>query len=413
MKRKPYVVALIFTVCLLCASFISANAATEECTEFSNVAAYNGIVYTTKRAEGDGGVYFADGNVAANSLPQALLEKEKSESRIIWSFCFYNDKIYYLISGDGTVEIPGEICSCNLDGTNNVVLADNAFNGGYACIVDNILYYDAMPENDENYPGYDGGIYKINLGDLSYQKFSVGEASLAYCDGDNIFYKKSNSGTTYPSFKYYKADINGNNVTSVSGDSDEFGYGVIIRGNNSYYVKNNALYVKTRNGYDAKKLADLPGYAHIRNVDDTYVYYTVVTSYTEMSTNAYLYRVSRSEDIKVIVNNTELSFDQPPVSINDRTMVPMRAIFEALGYSVTWDSYNQSALAVNGYDSILVKIDNNTIIYATNGIAGTYTCDVAPQMVSDRTLVPVRAIAECGGCTVTWDESTQTVYITK
>ncbi len=120
-----------------------------------------------------------------------------------------------------------------------------------------------------------------------------------------------------------------------------------------------------------------------------------------------------SSEITVILNNTKLSFDQPPVMINDRTMVPIRAIFEAIGYTVNWNDATQTATAVKGSDSITVQINNSVISYVTNGQAGTYTCDVAPQIVSDRTLVPTRAIAESAGCTVTWDESTQTVYITK
>lgn len=41
--------------------------------------------------------------------------------------------------------------------------------------------------------------------------------------------------------------------------------------------------------------------------------------------------VMAEEDIKVVLNGTELTFDVPPKLINDRTMVPMRKIFESLG----------------------------------------------------------------------------------
>ena len=49
--------------------------------------------------------------------------------------------------------------------------------------------------------------------------------------------------------------------------------------------------------------------------------------------------------IKVTVDGEELTFDQNPVIINDRTMVPMRAIFEKLGASVSWDGETKTVTA--------------------------------------------------------------------
>ncbi|MBE7060883.1 MAG: copper amine oxidase N-terminal domain-containing protein [Ruminococcaceae bacterium] len=119
------------------------------------------------------------------------------------------------------------------------------------------------------------------------------------------------------------------------------------------------------------------------------------------------------KEIKVVLNGQELSFDQPPVIINDRTMVPIRAIFEAMGYAVEWNQNTKTATATKGIDKIVVQIGNHIISYTTNGVSGTYYCDVAPQIISDRTLVPVRAIAESAGCNVDWDGNTKTVYINK
>ena len=42
---------------------------------------------------------------------------------------------------------------------------------------------------------------------------------------------------------------------------------------------------------------------------------------------------------------------------------------------------------------------------------GEYYCDVAPRIVSDRILVPVRAISECDGCNVRWDDNSKVVII--
>lgn len=113
------------------------------------------------------------------------------------------------------------------------------------------------------------------------------------------------------------------------------------------------------------------------------------------------------DEISVILNEQELEFDQPPVMIDGRVMVPLRAIFEALGYTVEWYSDTQTAIAHKGNNTITVQINNPEIFY--NG--KTYSCDIFPQIISGRTLVPVRAISECAGCNVDWDGQTKTVFI--
>ena len=115
-----------------------------------------------------------------------------------------------------------------------------------------------------------------------------------------------------------------------------------------------------------------------------------------------------NNSIKVTLNSEALSFDQPPIMDNNRVMVPIRAIFEALGYNVVWDQTTQTGVAYNGQNTIQVQVNNPTITYD----GGTYTCDVAPKNISGRILVPVRAISESAGCDVYWNQSTRTVEIT-
>ncbi|MCH5210789.1 MAG: copper amine oxidase N-terminal domain-containing protein [Oscillospiraceae bacterium] len=115
-----------------------------------------------------------------------------------------------------------------------------------------------------------------------------------------------------------------------------------------------------------------------------------------------------SEPIYVTLNGSTLNFDQPPIMINNRTMVPIRAIFEALGYTLDWNGDTQTAVASNGSNTITVTVDNNIITYS----GGTYECDTPPVNRNGRILVPVRAISECADCAVDWDDKTRTVIIT-
>ena len=59
----------------------------------------------------------------------------------------------------------------------------------------------------------------------------------------------------------------------------------------------------------------------------------------------YLLSTQTDGEISVFVNGEKLAFDQPPVIQQDRTLVPMRAIFEALGATVLWDESTQTVTA--------------------------------------------------------------------
>ena len=134
---------------------------------------------------------------------------------------------------------------------------------------------------------------------------------------------------------------------------------------------------------------------------------------------------SPQEQIKVILDGTQLEFDVPPMIINDRTMVPMRFIFEALGAEVEWDGKTQTVTAVKEesywqYDEekdidVLTKYE--TIVKTTIGQKKIYVngvakeMDVAPVIINDRTLVPVRFISEALDCIVEWDGTTRIVYV--
>ena len=111
--------------------------------------------------------------------------------------------------------------------------------------------------------------------------------------------------------------------------------------------------------------------------------------------------------IKVVYNEKAINFDVPPQIINDRTMVPLRAIFEAIGATVSWDEATRTVTAEKGDVKISLTIDVAEIIKNDQKIA----LDVAPVIVSDRTLVPVRAICESFGSKVDFDAENLTVII--
>ncbi len=116
---------------------------------------------------------------------------------------------------------------------------------------------------------------------------------------------------------------------------------------------------------------------------------------------------SVQEKIKVSVNGEFIETDTAPYIKNDRTLVPMRAIFEALGAEVAWEDKTKTAIAVK--DDVEVKITIGENVLYKNGEA--IELDVAAEITNDRTMLPVRAISEAFGATVAWDNDNRTVNI--
>lgn len=113
------------------------------------------------------------------------------------------------------------------------------------------------------------------------------------------------------------------------------------------------------------------------------------------------------------VNGIEKEIDPgmgtKPVIINDRTLLPVRAVVEEIGGTVGWNGETQEVTLSYGQNTILLTIDS-TAAYL-NGAA--QELDTAPTIINDRTMLPIRFIVESFGYDVAWNGDTQTVTITK
>lgn len=118
------------------------------------------------------------------------------------------------------------------------------------------------------------------------------------------------------------------------------------------------------------------------------------------------------DEITVLVNEKAVEFaDQTPFIEEGRTLVPMRAIFEALGATVEWDGETRTVISYDPVSevSIVMQIGSNKMFVNDKSVE----LDVAAKIVNDRTVVPVRAIAEGMNSKVEWDGDTRTVIVTK
>ncbi len=118
--------------------------------------------------------------------------------------------------------------------------------------------------------------------------------------------------------------------------------------------------------------------------------------------------VMAEQPISVYVNGEKLAFDVEPVLLNDRTMVPMRKIFETLDAVVSWNDDTQTASGVKNGVRVSVTIDSPEARVGNE----TKSLDQPPVLLNGRTLVPLRFISESFGAEVEWVDATQTVNIT-
>ncbi len=117
---------------------------------------------------------------------------------------------------------------------------------------------------------------------------------------------------------------------------------------------------------------------------------------------------SRAAQIKVLLDGKEISMDVRPVIENGRTLVPLRAIFEALGARVSWDGSTKTATAVRDGTEIRLVIDSDAAL--KNG--EKKRLDVPARIHDGRTLVPLRFVSEALGARVDWDAAAYAVIIT-
>jgi len=120
----------------------------------------------------------------------------------------------------------------------------------------------------------------------------------------------------------------------------------------------------------------------------------------------------QNQGISVLVDNVRITFDQPPVNMNGRVMVPIRYVVEQMGCSVFWDEQTQTVY-INTPGIPLKRTSEkseNINVYVNND--RIFFTDQQPVNVGGRILLPVRFVAERLGHNVSWDERAQTVSIT-
>ena len=115
------------------------------------------------------------------------------------------------------------------------------------------------------------------------------------------------------------------------------------------------------------------------------------------------------EAIQIWLDGWKLSMDAIPEIKNQRTMVPVRAVGEAIGADVEWVQDKQQVVMTRAGYTVTMTLDSTTADIDGKAVE----MDVAPYAVDGRTLLPARYVAEFFGQKVDWDGEKRQVLITE
>lgn len=122
------------------------------------------------------------------------------------------------------------------------------------------------------------------------------------------------------------------------------------------------------------------------------------------------------DDLAYEINDTVKVMDVPPYIKNGRTMIPLRALSEGLGYKVDWLEATKEIVISNQWGSIKLKVGSKkiymkSVVQELEWIKSEKQMDVPVEIVQGRSFVPVRFVAEKMGCVIGWNGETRSVLV--
>ncbi len=115
----------------------------------------------------------------------------------------------------------------------------------------------------------------------------------------------------------------------------------------------------------------------------------------------------KDNKIKIKLDDKVISLEQEPVIYNNRTLIPLRGLFEKMGATVDWNKQSKQAIIKTKDVEVLVTVDE--LFSLVNGRISGF--DTATQLIDNHVYVPVRFISEALGHEVKWDANNRTVIV--
>lgn len=121
--------------------------------------------------------------------------------------------------------------------------------------------------------------------------------------------------------------------------------------------------------------------------------------------------VGSARGAAIVINGQNVYSDVTPIIQSGRTLVPIRVIAENFGASVSWVEAQGAVIIEQGGKTIRMVLGQANV--TVNGVSLIITDGVAPTVISGRTLVPLRFVAEHLGAEVDWHQATFTALINR
>ncbi len=223
------------------------------------------------------------------------------------------------------------------------------------------------------------GVYKNNLSVTYNEKDIVAELAPA------------------PEFKVENNAQIGGIASSKEGIS--FNLVKVLKDENGFFYTNDGI------GADVKEVAKAP--LDPRNILPEWIVEKIESNEEGFGVGKVQFSAGEENEVGIILNEERLISDVPPQIIEGRTLVPLRAIFEAMDASVSWDDTTKTATAVRA--DITISLTSNSKTALVKGEAKEL--DVPATIINGRFVVPARFISETMGAQVSWIAETRTVVI--
>ncbi len=134
---------------------------------------------------------------------------------------------------------------------------------------------------------------------------------------------------------------------------------------------------------------------------------TAVDSVGNAVVNSYVVTRLAEPRLGVFVGGRPVTSDVAPEIVEGRTVLPLRAVAEALGFAIEWDDATRTITMRKGENTVVMSIGSTSA--TVNG--KPREMEVAPFIKEERTMVPVRFISEGLGFKIEWDAATRSVII--
>ena len=111
--------------------------------------------------------------------------------------------------------------------------------------------------------------------------------------------------------------------------------------------------------------------------------------------------LNETDEISIVINGKQINLDTAPVIINGRTLVPARSVFEHLGANVTWNDRFQIVTIALDEKEIELAIDIKRAKINRENVP----LEVAPEIINNRTMIPLRFVGEALNMNVDWNSN--------